>query len=355
MDNNDLTISPSGQLVNLIAGIPAALVPASIKALDRLIGSAVDIPIAWLVQQRAKIDAQTSAFTLVEASIARAVADKVPGEREVTDRAMASLVRTSYRKQVNREAVATVMIDELSRRSDPEPAAEAPQPEQDLSDDWLNAFEKFAEDASSERLQKLWGRVLAGEVSRPGRFSVKTLRILAEIDSDAARDFQELSKRALFGIYLYQDPHLKWSEGPLFSKISRLSEVGLVRDGPDEVTHTVKFESNGRFVMWGNSWGAAGYNPNGTADLFIKIIRLTAAGCELLSLIDGVDEKAALTRVVEAEVVPVVSGAGGFAYVGPISVTGKTRTIVDEHYAFGSRQDMLAAIARLKASDDTNN
>lgn len=45
-----------------------------VKALDRLLGSAVDIPVAWLAQKKAKIDAQTESYQLVEASIAQATA-----------------------------------------------------------------------------------------------------------------------------------------------------------------------------------------------------------------------------------------------------------------------------------------
>jgi hypothetical protein len=43
------------QIADAVTGIPKALVPACVMALDRLIGAAVDIPVAWLAQKKAQI------------------------------------------------------------------------------------------------------------------------------------------------------------------------------------------------------------------------------------------------------------------------------------------------------------
>ncbi|MFC4255439.1 DUF2806 domain-containing protein [Altererythrobacter xixiisoli] len=329
-----------------LAGIPAALVPASIKALDRLIGAAVDVPVAWLNQQRAKIESKTAALMLVDDAIAGTVAKTASGEPEIINRAMESLLRGAYRKQVNREAVASVFVEEMSRDTDRDNVQ--PQPKEEIiADDWLNLFERLAEDASSERMQQLWGRVLAGEVSRPGRYSVRTLRIIAEIDPISAEWFQKLSKLAFEESFLYQDPSLIWNEGELFFQLSRLIEVGLLHDSADEVVRTITIEPNGRFIMWGTSYAAAGRLPPsaGTERLKIRVLRLTNAGRELLNLVNDFDEQAALKRVVEAEIVPALSADGGFAYIGRIQKTEHGRTIALDEFLFGSVDDVKAALA----------
>src|SRR4051812_7590487 len=89
------------QIAEAVAGIPKALVPAAVKALDRLIGAAVDIPVAWLAQQKAKIDTQTQAYALVEAAIAKAAASEASADPETVQRAVEVLVRQAYRKQGN--------------------------------------------------------------------------------------------------------------------------------------------------------------------------------------------------------------------------------------------------------------
>ena len=57
--------------------------------------------------------------------------------------------------------------------------------------DWLDFFGDYAEKANAEAVRDLWGRVLAGEIRRPGTFSLYTLRILAELDQQVARWFEE--------------------------------------------------------------------------------------------------------------------------------------------------------------------
>src|SRR5262245_25033609 len=101
------------QIADAIAGFPKALIPSSLKALDRLMGAAVDIPVAKLAQQKAKIDAQTEAYKLVEGAIAKAAASEAGADAETVGRAVEVLVRKSYRKQVNRDAVATAMLEDL--------------------------------------------------------------------------------------------------------------------------------------------------------------------------------------------------------------------------------------------------
>jgi len=47
-------------------------------------------------------------------------------------------------------------------------------------------------DVSSEELQKLWGRILAGEVKSPGQTSLRTLTILRSMTQQEAKDFLNL-------------------------------------------------------------------------------------------------------------------------------------------------------------------
>src|SRR5260370_30873449 len=83
---------------------------------------------------------------------------------------IAGMFRTEEerRKFKNKEAVARSAIVELW--NDPG-AADAPS---EIEDDWLNLFARLAEDKSSEELQALFGRILAGGIRRPGSFSLRT-------------------------------------------------------------------------------------------------------------------------------------------------------------------------------------
>lgn len=68
--------------------------------------------------------------------------------------------------------------------------------------DWTARFFSEAQDVSSEDMQVLWARVLAGEVERPGSTSVQTLGILKNMDQKTAATFVRLCSASVFIIPL---------------------------------------------------------------------------------------------------------------------------------------------------------
>lgn len=67
-------------------------------------------------------------------------------------------------------------------------------PDHDPGPDWTARFFDGAQDVSSEELQKLWGKILAGEVKSPGQTSLRTLSILRDMTQQEARDFSTLMR-----------------------------------------------------------------------------------------------------------------------------------------------------------------
>ena len=58
--------------------------------------------------------------------------------------------------------------------------------------DWTARFFNDIQDVSSEEMQSLWAKVLAGEVEKPGSTSIQTLSILKNLDQATARLFGKL-------------------------------------------------------------------------------------------------------------------------------------------------------------------
>lgn len=276
-------------IVGAISGIPAALIPSSVKALDRLLGAATDIPAAWLAQKKAQIDAQTQAYALVEAEIAKVAASEASATPEIVEKAVSVLVRKSYRKQINREAVAAAAIDELKsdqKGSDGE-ADEAtfttstPPPE--LDEDWLNVFERYAEDATSERMQKLWGRVLSGEIRAPGKYSMRTLRFLSEFSQNDALSFENFSKNVFGGMA----PKSLVSTGDDITELLNLEAAGLITGASGlGLRSGIMFRSDGLYFL---TEGDIGIGLKGTPNTKFdwESIILTPLGIELISLLPG--------------------------------------------------------------------
>ncbi|HRE57845.1 MAG TPA: DUF2806 domain-containing protein, partial [Candidatus Kapabacteria bacterium] len=81
-------------------------------------------------------------------------------------------------------------------------AAEELKDETNFSDDpvdkdWINRFFRSVEDISNEDMQKLWGKILAGEVKQPNTFSLRTLEFVRNLSSEEAQLFGRLAKYVL--------------------------------------------------------------------------------------------------------------------------------------------------------------
>ncbi len=66
------------------------------------------------------------------------------------------------------------------------------QSDDTVNDDWLNAFETEARLKSTEEMQTLFGKILAGEIRKPGSYSTRTVRILGSLDQSVANHFMTL-------------------------------------------------------------------------------------------------------------------------------------------------------------------
>lgn len=83
--------------------------------------------------------------------------------------------------------------------------------------DWFNRYISLAEDVSNKTMQDLWAKILAGELSRPGSYSLKALKVfrdmsitdaklLAKACSLAVKDQSKKNIRIVSGTY--QQPGL---------------------------------------------------------------------------------------------------------------------------------------------------
>ena len=81
-------------------------------------------------------------------------------------------------------------------------AAENLESENEVSDDpvdedWTSRFFNYAEDISSEDMQGLWGRILAGEIKKPKSYSMRTLDILRNLSTEEAEVFIKFGSLAI--------------------------------------------------------------------------------------------------------------------------------------------------------------
>ncbi len=100
------------------------------------------------------------------------------------------------RKLENRAAITKTALDEI--KEDPGPA----DAEGEIEDDWLNSFARISEDKSSADLQRLLGKILAGEIRRPGSFSLRTLQFVSTLSREEAEAIASFFSYTLTGTYV---------------------------------------------------------------------------------------------------------------------------------------------------------
>ena len=69
--------------------------------------------------------------------------------------------------------------------------------EEKPDEDWITRFFKSAQDVSSEQMQDLWGRILAGEIKKPGTYSLKTLEFIRNITKSDASLLEHIGTLAI--------------------------------------------------------------------------------------------------------------------------------------------------------------
>jgi hypothetical protein len=264
--------------------VPKLIAGPAGEAISRLVGHAVDIPSEYIKNIKQGIQDKRDARSEVSKALAKAAATEVAADQGLVHRAAQSFLAKELRSQANKEAVAKKAIEHLSHQSSAQsapPKAEAPD------DDWLNVFERYAENASSEKLRDLWARVLASEIRKPKAFSLRTMRFISELDSGIAQRFQKHANAVIDRSYILKPPDL---EGQSFTELIELQDAGLLTGVDGNVSQRMKNETAGQGVALKLRSSAVLIRFVGPIDLHIPSMLLTNVGRELLEIIELSDD-----------------------------------------------------------------
>lgn len=254
----------------------------TIAAIDRLIGSAVDIPGAYVEGVSRRIRARNAIKEELIKIEGEQAADKLRQLPDLSERALGHLIAEQDRKQANREAVGWETLDVLQAL--PPPGAEATDASAEteaLEDDWINVFSDFAGNASSDRLRKLWGQILAGEVRKPGSFSLTTLRVISELDREIAIAFEEVVRLQFRNGLLLKPDKL---ENDRLLKYTFLEEVGLLQEASGSLIVNLEVGPDG-FCYYVEGDHVVKAKPSNGQKLSVSVIKITRVGVQLASIL----------------------------------------------------------------------
>ena len=174
--------------------IPAPIRRNALKAFDRLFSALIDIPVGTLERRSAEKRAETEARIKIIEENAAQIAGQMKVPQEYVRRAGNKFAEKIIREQVNLDKISAITVNELNKAesdSSTDRSTDSSE-EKTINDDWLNSFEEEARQKSTEEMQLLFGRILAGEIRKPESYSIRTVKILGQLDQNAAILFKKL-------------------------------------------------------------------------------------------------------------------------------------------------------------------
>ena len=176
--------------IESIAGVslPGPVRQNALKALDRLCSAIVEVPSAYLEGFANEKRAVTEARKKLIETTATQIASRMEVDEEYARVAFRKYGQKIIREQVNLDLISEEAARQLKDTDNTQTGGEIGQ----IDDDWLNHFEKEACQRSTEDMQLLFGKILAGEIRRPSSFSIKAVKIMGEIDTVVANLFKRL-------------------------------------------------------------------------------------------------------------------------------------------------------------------
>lgn len=156
-----------------------------------------------------------------------------------------------------------------------------------LDQDWVLRWRGFAEQTSHENLQELWGKILAGEVKRPGQFSFRLLSFLNNLSYEEAIEIQKIGPLVLNGS-IYNDRELLEQRGLNSDFILKMVDMGVIHPSSIGLGMILQFhqdkEKEVEGFLLGINKGISFKLKRGGAILRVKIMALTEIGIQLIKL-----------------------------------------------------------------------
>lgn len=188
--------------------------PATVL-IERVSDAVGGIAKPWQIKRVARAEA--------EAEIIRAEA-----QIEISDvqrRAIERMIREEGRNQQNIERITEKAIPHLETNATPE----------NIDIDWLTYFFERARLTSDEEMQSLWANLLAQEANSPGKFSKRSVEVVAILGKADATLFTKLCQFGFtidgkFCCLIYNDPEKPSRDFDLtFFQLAHLDALGLIR------------------------------------------------------------------------------------------------------------------------------
>lgn len=203
--------------------------------------------------------------------------------QEVADDLLKSgkMTYTEYYKAGNFLSIAQKADEEYSKMPHDDPTA-------NYDFDWFMRFYEAVGNVSDEEMQRVWAKILAGEVNKPGSFSLETLDVVRNLSKQDAELFTKICKHCIqassFGLYLPRYDNYLEKCGITYSEVLRLDEIGLINSSGFINLNLVIDEYPASIINQGLVMVIEA-NDKSTKMCSIRQHPFTRIGCEIATLI----------------------------------------------------------------------
>lgn len=190
---------------------------------------------------------------------------------EILKRANIREKYNALRKQINIDSIIVKAYNEFDN--------EEYITNQKVDQDWVLNFFNNAGNISDEYIQKIWSKILIGEIKNPNTYTLRTLNILKNMTSFEANLYEKIIPFIFYekeNPFIYNDIELLEKYGLEFNELIKLEDCGLISLN---VGVSINFKDIKNYI----------YNKNYVivinGEKNLGIYRITESGKQILNLI----------------------------------------------------------------------
>lgn len=252
------------------------------------------------------------------------------------------LISEQIRKDYNIDTTYTYAAEQVVSDEAANPSEEE-QDDTEVKEDWFMRWTSIVEDISEEEAQRMWARVLAGEIKKPGSYPLRSLEILKNLSRDEATTFTRIAGQTvgdLDTVILFgeaNDYNNQGKRGIFFSNLLEMEELGLMQVNSIQMTYNVASSQQfgtehylSHFLfMHAKRVFLVGVIGNKVTSLVFPCMKLTKAGGNLIRLIDAEINNEIVKHFVDA----LVKAAGDDSSISDIQVSIASNILFSSDFA----------------------
>lgn len=305
--SENITVHDLAQgLAHFFGGIPAYLHNNAAKALKQLYTVTLAYPAAVVTNAIAENNVASLERQKLTKLSGKQIAAKMQTDEKFARSASEKFARKILRESNNLNKISEIAMQDLAQKSQANQQSPSAEETPEISEDWLNVFQNEGGSLSSEEMQRLFGKILSNEIRKPSSFSIRTIKLMAQLDNSAAQLFVKLCSMTMSLGFLVEDQIIDSRVVSMgnaganslitfqlgFNQLNILLEYGLIiSDFNSYMTYNLFPTMSGVYLIpviyqKKNHIIVSNTQTEGANTLRMHGVTLSQAGKELLSIVD---------------------------------------------------------------------